>query len=227
MKPADMFRGIGKLIQSAVELMKKCKKFILHRLDYAQKIATIFAVILAGIWSIYLFMMQREFSYRANSSIDTHTVAISEDYSILVVTVHFSNVGSRAIDLTKKIISVDLLSPTSPSVTDGIAENKPLRREQIDDRLIWFPSACGSIEEEIELFVEPGETEDLVSEFLVRNEWRVIRTRTQVSGLDRQKQWRWENIAYDSVQNEFDSDSDSAPFVGNPLDGRLFDCRQQ
>lgn len=211
------------------EMIRQLKRAFVSALDPLQKIATIFAVILAGGWSLYLFMMQREFSYRANTSIETELIGVSADYSILVVKVHFSNVGSRAIDLSKKIISVDLLSPTSPRVLSNMKEDGSLKREMIDDRLIWFPSACGSIERDdaIELFVEPGETEDLVSEFLVRNEWRAIRTRAQVTGIDGKKLWRWENIAYDSVTNEYDSNTDIAPFASNPLDGEFVDCRQQ
>ena len=196
-------------------------------LDYAQKIATVAAVLLAGVWSIWLFFMQREYSYRANTSIETELVAVSEEYSILVVNVHVSNIGLRAIDLSNKMISVDLLSPTPASVLDKVRSDGTLDREAIDDRLIWFPSACGAVEEEIELFVEPGETEDLVSEFLVRNEWQAIRTRTQVTGIDGSKRWRWENIAYDNVKTEFDSITDAGSFTGGLLDGKFIDCRQQ
>lgn len=120
--------------------------------NIAQSVATVIAIIVAGIW----FIERREASLKADI---THTVIhrqIDDKQTWLRVSIKISNQGKRLLDLKSGLFSIHQILPLEP-------DDIPILK---DYRVNW-PLIGKPCERELNIKIEPGEADHLDHEFLI------------------------------------------------------------
>ncbi|MCP4264452.1 MAG: hypothetical protein GY777_02565 [Candidatus Brocadiaceae bacterium] len=120
--------------------------------NIAQSVATVIAIIVAGIW----FIERRESSLKADI---THTVVHREidDKQIWVrVSIEISNKGKRLLDLKYGLFSIHQILPLEPV-------DIPILK---DYRVDW-PLIGDHCKRKLNIKIEPGEKDHLDHEFLI------------------------------------------------------------
>lgn len=118
----------------------------------AQSVATVIAIIVAGIW----FIERREASLKADI---THTIIhrqIDDKQTWLRVSIEISNQGKRLLDLKSGTIAIHRILPLGSDDIPGLKDYR------VDWPLIGKP--C---KRELNIKIEPGEKDHLDHEFLI------------------------------------------------------------
>jgi hypothetical protein len=158
-------------------------------LQTAQAIATIFAIIVGGIWTYMLFIEQRQGYARLNIEHHVTHVSLPEHRILLVVDVIRSNVGSVRVPLTSGDLRI--YGFEQQALNDGVISQLNGSQNGIDEtNVLWevqaeLPTAAPpppDISSEIlaklrktwkppnQFVVEPGESDQLHYEFILSDD---------------------------------------------------------
>ncbi len=120
--------------------------------NIAQSVATVIAIIVAGIW----FVERREASLKADI---THTVIyrqIDDKQTWVRVSIEISNQGKRLLDLKYGLFGIHQVLPLE-------SDDIPIVK---DYRVDW-PLIGDHCKRKLNIKIEPGEKDHLVHEFLI------------------------------------------------------------
>src|SRR5690242_12717437 len=138
-------------------------------LDNLQAIATIIAIIAGGIWTYLLFVEQRQRFPHLKLEHQIMHVPLPEHRMLLVLDVTHSNVGAIKINFSTADIRIYGLKHTPGLSGDMIARlNKEGRApDEIEPTAIWGLLAQQAQDWKRDLFIEPGESDQLHYEFVL------------------------------------------------------------
>jgi hypothetical protein len=143
-------------------------------------IATICAIVVGGIWTYRLFVKKREDYARAviKQEIEEHKI-LPEKY-LLRVTIYVQNIGSVAVYPTKSITKINKITPLTDVSLKGLLEKRPDIGDS-DDTILWPDVFIREQNlEDDDFYVEPGETEQIWTDFIVDDDTQIIQIYSKV-----------------------------------------------
>lgn len=161
-------------------------KKLKDRLDTAQSLITILAIIVGGIWTYLLFVKERHHYPHAKLEHAISHISISKDINLLTVGMNVINTGTSALDIRKLQLRVQQVLPVLPCADRQpcAAEqvNKALREvERKEDRFSWplIGNRINQLDTPIE--IEPSEQDQLNFEFAIPSNVAVVRIYSHIT----------------------------------------------
>lgn len=146
----------------------------------AQSIAMIAAIIVGGVWTYDLFIMERKHYPHANIEQKISHVALSEQTNLLRVGIELTNTGNRRLLSSKSIVRIQQILPVpscpeqGPCVKEEV--NNALKEiEQKANRFSWPLIAERENSFKKPLDIEPGEKDFIEFEFVLPTKIKIIR----------------------------------------------------
>lgn len=149
------------------------------KLGVAQSIVTIGAVVVGGLWTYQLFIMERKHLPHANIEQKISHVALSERANLLRVGMELTNTGNSRLLSTKSIVRIQQILPMPPCPKTG-----PCAKDEVEgalkeisrkaDRFSW-PLVAEREDDATSVDIEPAEKDFLEFEFAVPSNIKVVR----------------------------------------------------
>lgn len=151
-----------------------------EKVETAQAIVTIAAVVIGGLWTYNLFIKERKHYPHANIEQKISHIALSKRTHLLRVAIEITNTGTSRLVIGKSIIRVQKILPLPPCPKHGPCaadEVKGALKETVrkGDRFSWPLIAERERRFGPPLDIEPGEKDFLDVEFAVPSEVKVVR----------------------------------------------------
>lgn len=154
-----------------------------EKVETAQAMVTVAAVIVGGFWTYTLFVKERQQYPHANIEQKVSDVALSKETNLLRVGVDVTNTGTSRIIIAKGIIRIQqvLPLPACPDTGACAAEEIKVALANVEreaDRLTWPLLAKRDTTFTDPLDIEPGEKDSLEFEFVIPSTVKVARIYT-------------------------------------------------
>jgi hypothetical protein len=154
-----------------------------ERVEIAQGIVTIVAVLVGGLWTYDLFIKERrEYPHASIEHKITH-VALSDQNLVLRVGLDLTNTGSSLMAIQQSIIRVQQISPQLPCSKDGPCAANELSEATAkivreNDRFSWPLIAERTVSFAPTVEIEPGEKQSFDFEFVTPSNIKAVRIYT-------------------------------------------------
>jgi hypothetical protein len=137
-------------------------------LDNLQAVATILAIFVGGVWTYLLFVQQRQRFPHLKMEHKISHLSLPEHRILLMVDVTHSNVGAIKINFSTADIRIYGLKRTPDLSGDVLKQlNRGRPPDEIEPTAIWTLLAQQSQNWKTDLFIEPGESDQLHYEFVL------------------------------------------------------------
>lgn len=141
-------------------------------------IVGIVAIVIGGWWTWQLFVRQRTGHTRARLSQTVQHVELGERTFLVRVCISIENVGTVGIHPRTSSTTIQRILPARSEAIADLEEERP-DRGAADDTLEW-DSVAERVQDLDDLFLEPGEKEQLWIDFILRGRYRLIQAHTMV-----------------------------------------------
>ncbi len=155
-----------------ISLSKDNVEIIKNIFDIIQAIATVFAIIIGGIWSYMLFIRKRQKYPRANITHNITHRQIGNKKILLHVAVTITNVGDVLIALVSGETRIQQILPLSLELLKSINQGDKLPPEGNTE--IEWPIIDSRESEWQNNQIEPGENDQLHYDFILDDSIKII-----------------------------------------------------
>lgn len=173
-----------------------------HILGIVQSIATIVALVIGGVWALYIYNNQREAKPHLNIDHEITSILLSPEYRLIHISVIHENRGNTLIELNKSDIRLQQIMPLSESISkkltrrdDSIINNCPI---------IGWPLLCRRLSSQ-NLELEPNETHESITEFIIPSYVSVVKIYTYYPNKEKDA-IGWANTTIYDVEDEENRD---------------------
>jgi hypothetical protein len=137
-------------------------KFVVASLEPLSKLAQIVAVVIAGLWSYYIYQTTEEGEPNPQVSVSAEAFPYSKDARFVVVRIHQKNIGKIPIYLHSDSLSVRV--KRVPEALKSGYEDMDKQESTYETSAVWARSGAGGIElsagveldDMAQFVVEPG-----------------------------------------------------------------------
>jgi hypothetical protein len=160
-----------------------------------QAVVTVIAIILAGIW----FYLQRELRPKLNI---THTVTyqpITEHWNWIHIDVGLTNISKRHLRLTRGRIRIQQILPLDDPLAEAINRGENLIPQE-QTQVTW-PMLGNTYSPNLQIRMEPGESDTLEYEFIVPSSLKVVRIYTYFEEREG-AEWGWSRATIYELKRE-------------------------
>lgn len=150
------------------------------KINVAEAIVSIFAIIVGGVWTYNLFIKERRHYPHANIEQKVSHAALSKHINLLRVGIELTNTGSSRLLSGKSVIRIQQILPVLPCPKQG-----PCAKDEVSSALreierkantfSWRLIAKREHNFKKALDIEPGEKDFIEYEFVVPTEIKVVR----------------------------------------------------
>ena len=150
---------------------------IIDIVDVLKIVVEVFAIIMGGIWTYYLFIEQRIKYPYVKIEHKINSLQINDDKLLLNVTVLVTNAGKSLVSLLSGMVIVRQVKPIPKSVEDALnsSSKDDLREGRVAGlflekgrRINWDEVGYRKLEwEKGEVTIEPGESEEFQLDFIL------------------------------------------------------------
>jgi hypothetical protein len=152
-------------------------------LDILQSLVTISAVVVAGLWTYFLFIQGRNWSPHANIEHKLSHIELSKELNLIRVEVDVSNTGMSQLRLAKTVIRIQQILPIPSCGENGHCARQEVKIalekiERESDGFTWPLIAKRETTSEDVGPIEPGEKQLLEYEFILPSDVKVVRVYT-------------------------------------------------
>jgi hypothetical protein len=147
--------------------------------DIANSLATIIALIIGGIWSYILFVRKRQKFSSADLTHQIKHMHIGNGKILLHVSISVINKGSTLLTLASGVTKIKQLLPLPIELQNRLVEGNNLVEEG-NSEVIWPNLQIRRINWEEELEIEPGESDQLIFDFVLDEKIQIIQVYTHL-----------------------------------------------
>ncbi len=162
--------------------------------NIADALATVFAIIIGGIWSYLLFVRKRQKYPRAEIEHQVIGRAVGNDLTLLSIDVIISNVGDVLLSLLSWDITVKQMLPPKSELRRVLDRSQGSIEEGIHI-IQWQVLVSRRERKERKRFeIEPGESEQLHYDFLIGSEASTISVKSYFQNVMKRGRdigWAW------------------------------------
>jgi len=150
-----------------------------------QKIVTIAAIIIGGLWTYNMFIIHRDAYPKADISYQVEERRLSDEYIFVQVFVRIENTGNTVLRLRRGDVRLlDISFPNKHIEEKIIGFRKPaFRKEPIFNwesiQIVKIEWPKGKIE------IEPSEADQLDFEFIIKSKYKVIKIYSWFTNLEK------------------------------------------
>lgn len=152
-----------------------------------QKLVTIFAIIIGGLWTYNMFILHREAYAKADISFVIEEIKLSDEYILIQVFIEVENTGNTVLKLLKGdviLYDVSLPNPYIQNKLEGFG--KPACRKK--PKFLWDTIQFVNKEwKEGEISIEPSCKDQLDFEFIIKSKYEVIKVYAWFTDLNEDK----------------------------------------
>ena len=178
-----------------IQEVKDCARII-------QSLLSIIAIFCGGVWSYILFVRKREVSPRANISHKITYKSLTDDKSLLHLTVMISNIGDVLISLKDGVIRLHKVSPVIPELLEYIERGEvPLIGNSNEGN--WpligqIPDLDNYRESPVNYNdrIEPGENHELYYDFIIDSNTKLIKIYSHFTNIKVQQKRHYREIGW-------------------------------
>jgi hypothetical protein len=154
-----------------------------EKVQTAQAMVTMAAVIVGGFWTYHLFVKERHQYPHAKIEQKVSHVALSKKTNLLRVGVDITNTGTSRIVIAKGIARIQQILPLSECPDTGACATEEIKValanvERKADGLTWPLLAARNASFTDPLDIEPGEKDSFEFEFVIPSNVEVVRIYT-------------------------------------------------
>ena len=141
-------------------------------IQLVQSVATIIALLIAGLWALYLYSDQRQSSPRMNieHAIESHLLTPEHRHVHLLVT--HENRGTTLLKLHSGDVRLQQIRPLAPSISEKLLNGKNLNRDK--EFFVRWPMVCRYVLN-LEHELEPEESQEISLEFIISSAIKTLR----------------------------------------------------
>ncbi|MBP6828958.1 MAG: hypothetical protein KA165_20485 [Saprospiraceae bacterium] len=149
-----------------------------------QTTIAILALMVGGIWTYRLFVLKRQRYPKADIEHDFKVIILTNDKSLLIVTVTLRNSGEVVIHLKKGEVRISQVLPLQSDELESLNAGRDIRKTMIDrieaDKHLWpteiipWPELHYAQLTQPRI-VEPGNSEQIVYDFVIDSTVKVVR----------------------------------------------------
>jgi hypothetical protein len=148
-------------------------KRLVEVLQAIQSLVTTIAIVVGGIWTYNLFILQRQGYPRLKIEHSVREIPLSENRLLLVVDIGHSNLGTVRVSLPAGQVKLYELRPLTLEISEELNAANPSARDQQSDVWELLESREGQWEAS-PLLIEPGESNQLHYEFVLSSDVRAV-----------------------------------------------------
>ena len=165
---------------STIKVDHKKKYNFKDKIEIAEAIVTIFAIIVGGLWTYKIFIKERASYPHANIKHNISHIAISDKINLLRVAIELTNTGNSKMVVNKSLIRVQQILPILPCVKASPCSisqvNDSLRnRDRKEDRFAWPMIGQRTKIWDKPLELEPSEKDLIDFEFAISSDVNQVR----------------------------------------------------
>jgi hypothetical protein len=141
-------------------------------LETIQAIVTVGAIVIGGLWTYRLFVVDRQDHAHAKLSERVTHVALAPNLNLIQVVLSIENTGHTLLSISKARVFIQQVSPLNGCATSSRCTIDQLNAavrdtERTDDRFDWTLVARRDTAMQRARPIEPGESEDIDVEFAI------------------------------------------------------------
>jgi hypothetical protein len=163
-------------------------------IDNLSNLTTILAILIGGWWTYLLFIRQRQDYSRAILKQDVQQIKLDEINRLLNIRIDIENVGNRLITPPKCSTTVQQVLPVPDEITQRMQNKIPLVPEgeiEVDWKVIARREFSLG-EDNIDLELEPGESDQLYLDFIIPVAVTVVQVHTMIFCGDEDSEQFWD-----------------------------------
>ncbi len=154
-------------------------------LSIIQKIVTIAAVIIGGLWTYNLFIMHREAYPKGDVSYQIEEIKLSDEYILIQVFIRIKNTGNTVLRLRKgdvRLLDISFPNKRIEKKVDALQKNKFRKKPTFNWATIQYV-----IKEwkEGEIEIEPNTVDQIDFEFIIKSNFKFIKIYSWFTNLEK------------------------------------------
>lgn len=138
-------------------------------------LASITTTLIIGMWTYYIFFAERTHSPKLEMAFETECYPFDSEYFLVSTKLKITNTSKVFLEPTSAQIKLQQILPNTKEFK-GVNKNQFNVLDEGDDNLIWpMLGKRDWLDKEAPVKLEPGESDELVTDFFILKSAKVIR----------------------------------------------------